>query len=47
VAFTAHSGERVGVHAIGVLDRTIYHGAFPDGTAMHFTSFDLWLEDAR
>jgi hypothetical protein len=33
---------KVGVHAIGMIDRAIYHGAYPDGTAIRFTSFKLW-----
>jgi hypothetical protein len=32
---------QVGVHAIGMIDRTIYHGAYPDGTAIRFTSFKV------
>jgi hypothetical protein len=46
VEFTARRGEQIGVHGIGMLDRTIYQGAFPDGTAIHFMSFDLWMVDA-
>ncbi|MBI1926353.1 hypothetical protein HYR99_19175 [Candidatus Poribacteria bacterium] len=26
----------VGLHAIGAIDRTIYHVAFPEGTAIRF-----------
>jgi len=33
---------QVGVHAIGMIDRNIYHGAYPEGTAIRFTSFRLW-----
>ncbi|MCJ7739352.1 MAG: hypothetical protein MUQ10_18905, partial [Anaerolineae bacterium] len=33
---------QVGVHAIGMIDRTIYHGAYPEGTAIRFTSFGMW-----
>jgi tetratricopeptide (TPR) repeat protein/transcriptional regulator with XRE-family HTH domain len=44
--FTVRGGEQVGVHGIGMLDRTVYHGAFLDGTAIHFASFDLWMVDA-
>ncbi len=32
----------VGLVAIGDLDRTIYAGAYPEGTAIRFQSFDLW-----
>jgi hypothetical protein len=28
--------------AIGNIDRTIYRGAYPDGTAIRFESFMLW-----
>ena len=40
--FLVESGMQVGVHAIGNIDRTIYHGAYPDGVAIRFTSFQLW-----
>jgi hypothetical protein len=33
---------QVGVHAIGHIDRTVYPGAYPDGTAIRFESFQLW-----
>ena len=33
---------QVGVHAIGMIDRAIYHGAYPEGTAIRFTSFRTW-----
>jgi hypothetical protein len=33
---------QVGMYAIGMIDRTIYHGAYPDGTAIRFESFTLW-----
>ena len=33
---------KVGVHAIGLIDRSIYHGAYPEGTAIRFTGFKLW-----
>jgi hypothetical protein len=32
----------VGLHAIGAIDRTIYHCAYPEGTAIRFESFELW-----
>jgi hypothetical protein len=31
-----------GVHAIGMIDRSIYHGAYPEGTAIRFTGFRVW-----
>jgi class 3 adenylate cyclase/tetratricopeptide (TPR) repeat protein len=43
VEFPAREGEQVGVHAIGMIDRTIYHGAFPEGTAIRFESFTVWV----
>ena len=33
---------QVGVFAVGSIDRTVYRGAYPDGTAIRFTSFQLW-----
>jgi hypothetical protein len=33
------------VHAIGWIDRTIYHGAYPEGTVIRFESFDLWTDE--
>ena len=30
-----------GVQAIGMIDRAIYHGAYPNGTAIRFTSFKV------
>jgi hypothetical protein len=27
------------LHAIGYIDRAIYHGAFPEGTAIRFETF--------
>jgi hypothetical protein len=42
VEFPRREGEQLGVHAIGVIDRTIYHGAFPEGTAIRFGSFEMW-----
>jgi hypothetical protein len=32
----------VGLHAIGMIDRTIYPGAYPEGTAIRFECFALW-----
>ena len=32
---------QVGLHAIGHIDRSIYHGAYPGGTAIRFRSFQL------
>jgi regulation of enolase protein 1 (concanavalin A-like superfamily) len=41
-AFPAENPVQVGVHAIGDIDRTIYHGAYPEGAAIRFESFQLW-----
>jgi hypothetical protein len=46
VEFPQREGEQVGLHAIGMFSRTIYHGAFPEGTAITFESFDLWAAEA-
>jgi hypothetical protein len=42
VEFPMREGEQIGVHAIGMIDRTIYHGAYPHGTVIRFESLDLW-----
>ena len=39
--FPVDDPVEVGLHAIGNIDRTIYHGAYPDGTAIRFESFQL------
>jgi hypothetical protein len=40
--FPVEDPVEVGLHAIGDIDRTTYHGAFPEGTAIRFESFHLW-----
>jgi hypothetical protein len=30
------------VHAIGKIDRAVYRGAYPGGTAIRFESFQMW-----
>jgi regulation of enolase protein 1 (concanavalin A-like superfamily) len=42
VTFPAHDSVQVGVHAIGNIDRSVYHGAYPEGTAICFESFQMW-----
>jgi hypothetical protein len=42
VEFPVEDPVQVGLHAIGNIDRTIYPGAYPDGTAIRFESFELW-----
>jgi hypothetical protein len=39
---TAKMHLQIGQHAIGNIDRSIYHGAYPDGTAIRFESFEVW-----
>jgi predicted ATPase/DNA-binding SARP family transcriptional activator len=41
VEFPVEDPVQVGLHAIGNIDRTVYHGAYPDGTAIRFESFQL------
>jgi tetratricopeptide (TPR) repeat protein len=44
--FEGEAEIQVGLHAIGSIDRSIYHGAYPDGTAIRFESFTMCgLED--
>jgi hypothetical protein len=45
VTFPAREGEQVGLHALGMIDRTIYPGAFPQGTAIRFAFFDVWAAE--
>ena len=42
VAFPVDDPLQIGLHAIGNIDRTIYHGAYPDGTAIRFEEFTVW-----
>jgi len=42
VEFPVEGPLQVGLHAIGHLDRAIYHDVYPDGTAIRFESFQLW-----
>ena len=42
VEFPAEEPLEVGLHAIGSINRRIYPGAYPDGTAIRFESFGLW-----
>jgi class 3 adenylate cyclase/tetratricopeptide (TPR) repeat protein/regulation of enolase protein 1 (concanavalin A-like superfamily) len=41
-AFPAEDPLQVGVCAIGNIDRTVYHGAYPEGTAIRFETFQMW-----
>jgi regulation of enolase protein 1 (concanavalin A-like superfamily) len=40
--FPAADPVVVGVHAIGSINRAIYHGAYPEGTAIRFEQLQLW-----
>jgi len=42
VEFPVEDPLEVGLHAIGVIDHTIYHGAYPEGTAIRFETFEVW-----
>jgi hypothetical protein len=42
VEFPREDPVEVGVHAIGDIDRLIYPGAYPEGTAIRFERFSLW-----
>jgi tetratricopeptide (TPR) repeat protein/regulation of enolase protein 1 (concanavalin A-like superfamily) len=42
VRFPVEGPVQVGVHAIGKIDRAVYRGAYPDGTAIRFESFHIW-----
>jgi hypothetical protein len=42
VEFPDDDPVEVGLHAIGNIDRLIYRGAYPDGAAIQFESFQLW-----
>jgi adenylate cyclase len=41
--FPGEGALEVGLHAIGKIDRMIYPGAHPEGTAIRFESFELWV----
>jgi regulation of enolase protein 1 (concanavalin A-like superfamily) len=41
-AFPAADPVAVGVFAVGAIDRTVYPGAYPGGTAICFEPFELW-----
>jgi tetratricopeptide (TPR) repeat protein len=42
VEFPVADPAEVGVHAIGSIDRAIYHGAYLGGAALRFDSFEVW-----
>ena len=42
VEFPVADPVQVGMIAIGMIDRSIYPGAYPEGTAIRFERFRLW-----
>jgi len=36
---------QIGIHAIGMIDRTIYCGAYKEGTATVFRNFRIWTQE--
>ena len=40
--FPDHAAVEAGLHAIGDIDRSIHHGTYPDGTALHFGGWWVW-----
>src|SRR5207249_1215835 len=45
VEFPSVDPVEVGLFAVGSIDRMIYPGAYPEGTAIHFESFQLWTQE--
>jgi hypothetical protein len=43
--FPVEDPVEVGLHAIGSIDRTIYPGAYPEGTAIRFEVFEVWISN--
>jgi class 3 adenylate cyclase/tetratricopeptide (TPR) repeat protein len=46
VEFPYTEGEQIGLYANGMIDRTIYRGAYPEGTAIRFESCTVWTAEA-
>ena len=44
VEFPVSGPVEAGLFAGGWIDRSYYHGAFPDGAAMRFESFQMWQD---
>ena len=42
VEFPVDDPVQVGLFGIGWIDRTIYMGAYPEGAAIKFESFEIW-----
>jgi hypothetical protein len=40
--FAAQDPLEVGLHAIGMFERTIYPGDYTEGAAIRFTAFGIW-----
>jgi hypothetical protein len=43
--FRSADPVEVGLYAMGDLNRIVYPGAYPEGTAIRFESFELWSAD--
>jgi hypothetical protein len=43
VSVPAAGSFQIGLHAIGAVDRLVYPGAHPNGTAILFESFQMWM----
>ena len=42
--FAESESLQLGLHAVGMIDRSIYHGAFPDGSAIRFEEFRIFCQ---
>jgi hypothetical protein len=42
IPYCPRLSSAIGRLAVNPIDRTIYHGAYPEGTAVRFESFELW-----
>ena len=42
--FPVEDPVEVGLYAIGNIERTICHGAYPERTAVRFEVFEVWTE---
>lgn len=43
IEFPVTDPLKIGLHAVGWIDRLIYPSPYPAGTAIHFESFSLWM----
>ncbi len=42
VTFAARDPVKIGLHAVGWIDRTVHPGAHPNGSAIRFEEFQVW-----